>query len=68
MLGGESPLHNVFSLLGDDPLLDSQARYLANIGAAELERVARIVKQSLSYYRVGSPKELDLAELVEESL
>jgi PAS domain S-box-containing protein len=63
-----SSVENVFYLLRDDPQLDSQARYLANIGAAELQRAARIVKQSLSCYRVDSLKEIDLAELLEESL
>ena len=42
---------------------------LVNTAMDELARVSRIVKQSLSYYRVDrSPKEIDLAEIVQESL
>lgn len=49
--------------------LPAETATLVNTAANELARVSRIVKQSLSYYRVGRvPKEVDLAEILEESL
>lgn len=42
---------------------------LLETAASELARVSRIVKQSLSCYRVDStPREIDLAQILEESL
>lgn len=42
---------------------------MIDTAASELARVSRIVKQSLSYYRVGqSAKEIDLAHILQESL
>lgn len=42
---------------------------LIETAASELARVSRIVKQSLSYYRVDkTPKEVDLAQVLQESL
>lgn len=49
--------------------LPSETTALVDTAADELARVSRIVKQSLSYYRVDKvPKEIDLTEIVEESL
>lgn len=49
--------------------LPSETTDLVSTASSELARVSRIVKQSLSYYRVGHvPKEIDLAQLLEESL
>lgn len=55
-------LQNFSSLSHDTTLLVATA-------SEELARVSRIVKQSLSYYRVNQePKEVDLAQIVHESL
>jgi signal transduction histidine kinase len=55
-------LQNFSSLSHDTTLLVATA-------SEELARVSRIVKQSLSYYRVNQePKEVDLALIVHESL
>src|SRR5690242_16998976 len=44
-------------------------RHLIAGARSELERVSRIVRQSLSYYRTGTaPQKVDLAAMVEESL
>ncbi|HVW77163.1 MAG TPA: PAS domain S-box protein [Alloacidobacterium sp.] len=63
-----SSVTNVLYLLeGSELPQDSKA--LVQTAASELARVSRIVKQSLSYYRVGSvPKVEDLGNIVEESL
>jgi PAS domain S-box-containing protein len=59
---------NVLYLLGRSDL-DPASKDLVSIANSEVARVSRIVKQSLSYYRVGAvPKEVDLAALIEESL
>jgi PAS domain S-box-containing protein len=48
---------------------DHESEALLAIAESELARLSRIVKQSLSYYRVGAvAKKLDLAAVVEESL
>jgi signal transduction histidine kinase len=60
---------NVLYLLGSSPDLDPASAGLISIASKEVARVARIVRQSLSYYRVGTAaKEVDLAALIEESL
>ena len=60
---------NLIYLLQGDPGLNESARGFANTAAAELARISRIVKQSLSYYHVGTiPHELDLGGIVNESL
>jgi signal transduction histidine kinase len=49
--------------------LDARGRELVNIAGAELGRMSRIVKQSLSYYRGGlASKDIDLGAMVAESL
>ena len=64
-----SSVTNALYLLERNASLDETVRSLAKIAASELARVARIVKQSLCYYRVGStPRDLDLAAVVNESL
>jgi PAS domain S-box-containing protein len=60
---------NVLYLLASRTDLDSTSSGLVSIATNEVERVSRIVKQSLSYYRAGTvAKEVDLAGLLEESL
>lgn len=64
-----SSVTNSLYLLGKHPNLDESARFFVTTAATELARVSRIVKQSLSYYRVGTtPRDLDLGEIVNESL
>jgi PAS domain S-box-containing protein len=64
-----STVTNALYLLKVHPDLDDEAMEMVKTAGSELERVARIVKQSLSYYREGTtPKELDLGASVEESL
>jgi PAS domain S-box-containing protein len=64
-----SAVINVLYLLGGRSDLDPAATGLVSIANNEVARVARIVKQSLSYYRVGrAAREVDLAALMEESL
>jgi signal transduction histidine kinase len=64
-----SSVINALYLLKNQAALDEHSRYLVNTAGTELQRVARIVKQSLSYYREGSSQQLvDLAALTEESL
>jgi PAS domain S-box-containing protein len=41
---------------------------LIDSASAELARLARIVKQSLSYYRAGNAEQVDLALLIRDSL
>jgi len=49
--------------------LPTESTALVSTASSELARVSRIVKQSLSYYRVNQvPKEIDLGQIVEESL
>lgn len=60
---------NALYLLEQSRDLTQEARNLVTTAASELGRVARIVRQSLAYYRVGSvPTNLDLSAIVEESL
>lgn len=64
-----SSVTNALYLLKEDRDLHEQAHSLAETASNELARVSRIVKQSLSYYRVGTvPKLFDLSAIVEESL
>ena len=60
---------NTLYILQNFSGLPAETLALVNTATSELARVSRIVKQSLSYYRVDrSPKEVDLAELLQESL
>jgi len=60
---------NVLYLLAGRSDLDPTATGLISVANNEVTRVARIVRQSLSYYRAGTAaKEVDLAALIEESL
>ncbi len=64
-----SAVTNSLYLLGEHAGLDPEARSLVSAAANELARVARIVRQSLSYYRRGTAmSELDMKALVEERL
>jgi PAS domain S-box-containing protein len=64
-----SSVINAIYLLKGQSALDQNAQFLVNTAATELQRVARIVKQSLSYYREGSTRQpMDLAALTENSL
>ena len=64
-----SSVINALYLLKAQRTLDEHSQYLVNTAGSELQRVARIVKQSLSYYREGSTQQpVDLAALTEESL
>jgi PAS domain S-box-containing protein len=42
---------NAFFLLRELPSLDDQARYYAKLAAEELDRIAHITRQTLSFYR-----------------
>lgn len=60
---------NALYILQNFSGLPAETTALLNTAASELARVSRIVKQSLSYYRVDrSPKEIDLAQILQESL
>lgn len=60
---------NALYLLEENRDLTPEAKNLARTAASEVDRVARIVKQSLSYHRVGTvPEKLDLSAIAEESL
>lgn len=64
-----SSVTNSLYLLEKHANLDESARFFVTTAATELARVSRIVKQSLSYYRVGTtPRDVNLAEIVGESL
>jgi PAS domain S-box-containing protein len=64
-----SAVINVLYLLGRRSDLDPAATAMISTANNEIARVTRIVKQSLSYYRVGMvAKEVDVAALIEESL
>jgi PAS domain S-box-containing protein len=63
-----SAVINALHLLGGRSDLDPKSEGLISLASNEIARVARIVRQSLSYYRIGAvAKELDLAALMEES-
>lgn len=60
---------NALYILQNYSGLPAETAGLVDTAASELARVSRIVKQSLSYYRVGRfPEETDLAQILEESL
>lgn len=60
---------NTLFILQNYSGLPAETTAFVETAASELARVSRIVKQSLSYYRVDkSPKEIDLAEILEDSL
>ncbi len=64
-----SSVTNVLYLLKIHVHLDSFARDLVTTASMELTRVSRIVKQSLSYHRIGATAgHFDLGELVSDSL
>jgi PAS domain S-box-containing protein len=64
-----SAVINVLYLLAGRTDLDANTTGLISIANNEIARVSRIVRQSLSYYRVGMvAKEVDLSALLEESL
>lgn len=60
---------NALYLLETKTDLDPTARGFVTMAASELARISRIVKQSLSYYKVGTiPRDVNLGEIVNESL
>ncbi|MFP5237072.1 MAG: sensor histidine kinase [Acidobacteriota bacterium] len=60
---------NALFILQNFSALPPAANEIVATASNELARVSRIVKQSLSYYRVDkAPKELDLGEVIHESL
>jgi signal transduction histidine kinase len=64
-----SSVTNVLYILENYYDLNESAHTLVTTGAAELARVARIVKQSLSYYNLGhTARDLNLGFIVDESL
>jgi len=64
-----SAVINVLYLLASRSDLDSDSSGLISVATNEIARVSRIVRQSLSYYRIGMvAREVDLATLIEESL
>jgi PAS domain S-box-containing protein len=64
-----SSVTNALYLLEHNPELDASAHELAAMASGELARVARIVKQSLSYYRAGSiARDIDISELTRDSI
>ncbi|WP_263416358.1 ATP-binding protein [Terriglobus albidus] len=66
-----NPLSSVINVLYllKNAGLDPTTHALVETADSELARVARIVRQSLSYYRIGTvPRELDLSTVVDESI
>jgi PAS domain S-box-containing protein len=64
-----SSVTNLLYLIEHHEGVSTEAAKLVTTAERELARVSRIVKQSLSYYRVGAvARELDLASIVEESI
>lgn len=64
-----SSVTNILYLLETGGKLDEESRDYVGMAAKELARVSRIVKQSLSYHRIGAvPVDLDLGVIVNESL
>ncbi len=60
---------NALYLLETNSHVDSTAHEFLTTAVAELSRISHIVKQSLSYYRVGvTPTTFDLGGLTEDSL
>lgn len=64
-----SSVTNILYLLETGGKLDAESREYVGTAVRELARVSRIVKQSLSYYKLGAaPADVDLGEIVNESL
>jgi signal transduction histidine kinase len=64
-----SSVTNALYLLETSAGLDESARAFVATAVTELDRVSRIVKQSLSYYQVGTtPLDTDLGVIVSELL
>jgi PAS domain S-box-containing protein len=64
-----SSVINALYLLKRQPGLEERSAFLLDTANSELQRVARIVRQSLSYYRqVEAQQQVDLVELVDQSL
>jgi PAS domain S-box-containing protein len=64
-----SSVINALYLLKGHHTLDERSAFLVSTADSELQRVARIVRQSLSYYRqVEAQQQVDLAALLEQSL
>ena len=60
---------NILYILAHRPGLDEETSRWATIAETELNRVSRIVKQSLSYYRAdAAPKKLELSSVLEDSV
>ena len=60
---------NVFYLLRNHPSLDAEARNYARMAEQELERIAHITRQTLSFYRETShPIVVSITALLEEIL
>jgi signal transduction histidine kinase len=64
-----SSVTNALYLLETSAGLDESARAFVTTAVTELDRVSRIVKQSLSYYQVGTtPLDVDLGVIASELL
>jgi PAS domain S-box-containing protein len=64
-----SSVTNALYLLNTNSTLDEAARDVLGMARAELSRMSRIVKQSLSYYRADRiPKDVNVGTMVNESL
>ena len=64
-----SSVTNALYLLNHNKSLTQDAKTLVEIANAELSRMTRIVKQSLSYYRTGSvARKVNISTAVQESL
>lgn len=64
-----SSVINALYLLKRQPALDERSGFLLDTASDELQRVTRIVRQSLSYYRqVDAQTRIDLVSLVEQSV
>lgn len=62
-------LTNTFYLLRDHPSLDEQARSLAALSEQELARIARIIRQTLGFYRESrEPIPLSITDIVDDVL
>lgn len=60
---------NIFYILEGSDTLSKSMMELVHTGSAELRRVSRIVRQSLSYYRPSEKQtETNMSELIDETL
>jgi two-component system CheB/CheR fusion protein len=60
---------NLMTILRQAPNMDDQNRVYANMAAEELDRVAHLTRQSLSFYRdVTSPSLVNLEEALDSTL